>query len=197
MDYRELKYKILYSKAMRDLHSKKSPVRKYLDMGAYARDVQRYTDTVALCNCNDLNPHYCSVLAFADALGIPPYLEEEKLALKELLGDAYDKVEVSVAKLQEIAGEQIPEQLKKDLRDLESQNETMSNEAKIVQIVKKTLEVISLMTKEEYEKMGGPSLAVSILEGVKQDENGRVQSGAFLNKLIMTVNERKGTREEK
>ncbi len=195
MDYNELKNKILYSKAMRDLHSKKSPVRGYLDIGAYARDVQRYTDTVALVN--DLNPDYCSVLALADVLGIPPYWEEEKLALKELLGDAYDKVDVSVAKLQEIAGEQISEQLKKDLRDLESQNETMSNEAKIVQIVKNTLEVISLMTKEEYEKMGGASLGTSILAGVKQDENGIVQSGAFLNKLIVTVIGRKGTREEK
>ena len=87
--------------------------------------------------------------------------------------------------------------MKKDLRDLESQNETMSNEAKIVQIVKNTLEVISLMTKEEYEKMGGASLGTSILAGVKQDENGIVQSGAFLNKLIVTVIGRKGTREEK
>ena len=54
-----------------------------------------------------------------------------------------------------------------------------------------------LDNKEEYEKMGGASLGTSILAGVKQDENGRVQSGAFLDKLIVTVIGRKGAREKK
>lgn len=189
MDYKELKNRIFYSNAMRTLHSKESPIRGYSDAGAYARNIQRYTDILALAN--DLDSNYCSVLALGDVIGIPPYGEEGKLAVKELLGDEYNKVDVSVAKLQEIAGEQISSQLKKDLEDLEFQNETMSNEAKTVQIVKNTLEIISLMTKEEYEKMGGASLATSIFAGVKKDETGRVQTGTFLNNLTTAVIGRK------
>ena len=189
MDYKELKNRIFYSKAMRALHSKESPIRGYSDAGAYARNIQRYTDTLALDN--DLDSDYCSILALADVIGIPPYGEEGQLALKELLGNAYSKVDVSVAKLQEIAGEQIPEQLKKDLEDLEFHNGIMSNEATIVQIVKNTLEAISLMTKEEYEKMGGASLATSVFAGVKKDGTGRVQPGAFLNRLTAAVIGRK------
>lgn len=77
------------------------------------------------------------------------------------------------------------------MEDLEAHNEIMSNEAMIVQIVKNTLEVISLMTEEEYEKMGGASLEISVLEGAKKDEAGRIQPGPFLNKLTAALIERK------
>ena len=182
MDFEKLKDRILYSNIMKELHSKQSPVRGYVDAGCYVRTLQRYVDTFALTN-GLLDHDYCGVLALASVIGIPPYGKEGKLAIKELLGDAYDRKKISIARIEHIAGEPMPAQVLKDLESIEERSEDASNEARIVELVERTLEVVALLTKEEYEKMGGCILTVAILGGIKKDQDGILRPGSLLVKF--------------
>ncbi len=187
MDYNKIKNRIFYSKELKTAHGKESPVKGYGSAGGYAREVQRCVETVAVVN--GLNRDYCSVLALTKYLGIPPYGIEGEIAIKELLGSAYDKTKISLEKLANIAEESPNEQLKKDLTDLNNNidDDHLSNEAKLVAFVEDALKSYSLLTPEEQEKLGGSILENTMINGIHKDENGILQRSEWQEKISKVV----------
>lgn len=111
-----------------------------------------------------------------------PYGREGLLAIKELLGDAYDRKKISIARIEGIAKEPMPAQMLKDLESIEKKSENASNEARIVMLVGRTLEVVSLLTEEEYEERGGVVWTAVVLDSIKSDRDGSLQPASRLLK---------------
>lgn len=196
MDYNKIKNRIFYSKELKTAHGKESPVKGYGSAGSYVREVQSYVETVAAVNGLDME--YCSVLALTKYLGIAPYGIEGEIAIKELLGSAYDKTKISLKKLANIAEESPNEQLKKDLTDLNNNidDDHLSNEAKLVAFVEDALKSYSLLTPEEQEKLGGSILENTMINGIHKDENGILQRSEWQEKISKVVANREKRPDE-
>lgn len=188
MDYDEIKRKIMYSKKMKMLGTRISPIKEFLDARMVADRVQASSEYIAVEN--SLNRYYCGTLALAKYLGTVPYGKEGKLAIDEILTDGFSQANASIEILDEILNGECPRKLKDDLRSLEEPNSEMSLEAQCVLIAEEIQENFNILTKEEKEKLG-ISFENVMEKDVKKDNNGNLVRGPYLIKLKDTVKDRR------
>ena len=192
MNYDEIKRKIIYSKEMKILNTRKSPIKGFSDARVLADRVQQMSEYIAINN--GLDKQYCGTLALAKYLGIPPYGREGRVAINEILENGFSQSEANLLVLSRILGQNCPERLKNDLISLNKEHilvEEMTEEAKVVKYAEEIYEYFYLLDNHEKEKLGG-DLLISILgDEVKVDESGRVSVGRNFNRLREVMSTRK------
>jgi len=191
-NYGDIRRKIIYSKIMKSLHGKESPIYGYSDAGNYVRDLESHVATVA--TLNGMNSDYCSVLALTRFLGLPPYGREGAIAIKELFGKNYNETTINMERFKVITGLTSEAKMKEDLIALSKHTEVdtnqLSNEARCVMYVEDALRDYNLLSPNEREKLGDVVLKNAMLNGIKKDESGKLQRSNLQRKISMTVSER-------
>ena len=184
MYYEEVKRRIIYSREMKVLNSRISPVKGVSDARMLADRVQSMSEYIAINN--GLDKDYCGVLALAKHLGIPPYGKEGKVALDEILGEGFSQANANLFVLARILDEECPERLRRDLISIHDESlpfDQLTEEAKVVRYASETYEYFYLLNDEEKEKLGG-SLLLSVLQDeIKKDGNGQLTPGKNFNRL--------------
>jgi len=186
MNYEELKNRIFYSKYIRELQGKDSPQKGYAEAGSYARDVQWAANIIAVNN--GLDADYCSALALAEFLVVPPYGKEGEIAIKEVLGETFDKKEVIFTRVKDILKNPIEEKFKKDLGNLiQRNNEEFSNEVICVVYAKDAVDAYSLLENKEKEKLGGTLLKTAMVTGVERGSDDKLKKSDLHKKIESLV----------